>query len=80
MKRQINEIKTNQEKEVVLLNEQVKKLEGIIRNVKKQDRNNLDKERNIVEELKKQNKKQQQKYKDISEKFFLAKKQIREEH
>lgn len=66
MKRQINEIKVNQNKQIVLLDQQINKLENIIKKVKKNDKKNVEDQRNVVDQLKKFNKKQQDKYKQIS--------------
>lgn len=76
----MNEVKTNQEKEKVLLEEQQRKLKSIIQNVKNHEDEILKKERSIVQNLRADFKKSDKVHKQIANKYFEARREIKEEH
>lgn len=53
LKRQINELKTNQNKEICLLKEQKRKLGDLLRTVREKEEDTLVNERDIMSNLKK---------------------------
>ena len=53
LRRQINELKTNQNKEICVLKEQKRKLEDLLKTVRLKEEDTLENERDMIDKLKK---------------------------